>query len=117
MARQRKPDNETPEQARIRQMLESIANNSDRSEKTSWNRKMDNMIKLLTKLGPLEDKIAALEAQKMPIIDEVQELRRLMVKECIHPFDQLVYHENHVLCKFCNRKISVPKEFADVKPG
>lgn len=113
MARQRKPENETEEQARIRQMLESIANNSDRSEKTSWNRKMDNMIKLISRLTPIEDQIAELEAQKLPILDDVQSLRHLMVKECIHPYDHLVYHENHVRCKFCNRKISVPAEFSD----
>ena len=113
MARQRKPKDETPEQARIRQMLESIANNSDRSEKTSWNRKMDNMVKLLGRLQPLEDQIAELEAQKIPILDEVQALRQLMVKECIHPYDHLTYFEDHVVCKFCNRKISVPREFAD----
>lgn len=113
MARQRKPENETPEQARVRQMLESIANNSDRSEKTSWNRKMDNMVKLISKLSPIEDQIAELEAQKWPILDEVQELRNLMVKECIHPYDHLVYHDNHVRCKFCNKNISVPREFQD----
>jgi hypothetical protein len=113
MARQRKPENETLEQARVRQMLESIANNSDRSEKTSWNRKMDNMVKLLSRLTPIEDQMAELEAQRVPIIDDIQDLRQLMVKECIHPFDHLVYHDNHVKCKFCERNISVPKEFVD----
>ena len=44
MARQRKPENETIGEARVRQLLESVANNADRSEKTSWNRKMDNMV-------------------------------------------------------------------------
>ena len=113
MARQRKPENETVEQARERQMLESIANKSNRSEKTSWNRKMDNMVKLISRLSPLEDQIAELEAQKMPIIDDVQSLRQEMTKECIHPYDHLTYFNDHVNCKFCNRKISVPREFAD----
>ena len=113
MARQRKPDNETPEQARIRRMLEAVANNSDRSEKTSWNRKLDNMVKLVAKLTPIEDQIAELEAQKIPILDEVQALRNVMVNECIHPLDHLVYHDDHILCKFCNKRISVPREFAD----
>lgn len=113
MARQRKPENETVEEARVRQMLESIANNSDRSEKTSWNRKLDNMVKLIARLAPLEDQIAELEALKTPMIDDVQALRQVMVNECIHPYDHLTYFENHVNCKFCNRKISVPREFAD----
>jgi len=113
MARQRKPKDETVDQARIRQLLESIANNADRSEKTSWNRKMDNMIKLIAKLRPLEEKIIELEEQKLPIIDDVNLLRQVMVKECVHPFDHLTYFENHVRCKFCDRRISVPREFID----
>ena len=113
MARQRKPENETVEQARTRQMLESIANNSDRSEKTSWNRKMDNMVKLISRLSPVEDQIAELEAKKIPILDDVQALRQVMVKECIHPYDHLTYFDNHVTCKFCTRKISIPREFVD----
>lgn len=113
MARQRKPENETIDQARTRQLLESIANNADRSEKTSWNRKMENMVKLITKLRPLEEKVLELEEKKLPIIDDIQELRLTMVKECVHPFDHLVYFENHVRCKFCNRRISVPRDFVD----
>jgi len=113
MARQRKPENETTEESRIRQMLETIANNADRSEKTSWNRKMDNMVKLIAKMKPIEEQILELTKQKMPIFDDIQELRLTMVKECVHPFDHLTYFENHVRCKFCERRISVPKEFVD----
>ncbi len=113
MARQRKPENETIEEARVRQLLESVANNADRSEKTSWNRKMDNMVKLIARLKPFEQKILDLSEQKLPILDLIQELRLTMVKECVHPFDHLTYFENHVRCKFCDRRISVPKEFID----
>ncbi len=113
MARQRKPENETPEQARERQLLESIANNADRSEKTSWNRKLDNMVKLLAKLRPIENKILDLTEQKYPILDQVQALRLIMVKECVHPYDHLTFFDNHVQCKFCDRRISVPKDFVD----
>ena len=113
MARQRKPDNETIDQAHTRQLLETVANNADRSEKTSWNRKMDNMIKLIAKLRPLEEQIIELEVAKLPTLDDIQKLRLVMVKECVHPFDHLTYFENHVRCKFCDRRISVPKDFVD----
>ena len=113
MARQRKPENETLEETRTRQLLESIANNADRSEKTSWNRKMDNMVKFITRLKPFEEQILELERQKLPTIDDIQALRQLMIKECIHPYDHLTYFKNHVRCKFCNRRISVPQEFVD----
>lgn len=111
MARQRKPENETVEETRVRQLLESIANNADRSEKTSWNRKLDNMVKLIAKMRPIEEKILELSEQKLPIFDDIQALRLIMAKECVHPFDHLTYFEDHVRCKFCERRISVPKEF------
>lgn len=107
MGRRAKPEDETPEQARTRRILESVSNNADRSEKTSWTRKMDNMIKLLSKLRPIEDQIIELSAQKMPIFDDVQQLRETMVTECIHPYQHLVLLDNDVvLCKFCNRKVT-----------
>jgi hypothetical protein len=111
MARRKKPEDETVEQERERRIFESIANFSDRSEKTSWNRKMDNMVKLLAKLRPIEDQIIELQAQKMPVFDEVQELREVMVKECVHPYQHLVLKEDHVECKFCNKRIRIPDEF------
>ena len=105
MARRKKPTGETPEQAVERRQKESIANVANRSEKTSWNRKMENMVKLLAKIRPIEQKILNLHREKLPLLDEVHELRQTMVNECVHPFDQLIVKEDHVLCKFCNRKL------------
>ena len=108
MSRRKKPENETEADAKQRKLFESIANFSDRSEKTSWNRKLENMVKLLAKLRPIEDQIIELQSQKMPIFDDVQVLRETMVKECIHPYQYLVQVDDHVLCKFGNKKIRTP---------
>lgn len=113
MARQKKPQNETDREATIRRMLETVANNANRSEKTSWNRKMDNMVKLLSELQPLQDQIEQLMIEKNVIVDRVGVLRQTMVNECIHPFDQLVFHDDHIVCKFCNKKMSIPNAFRE----
>lgn len=106
MSRRTKPENETKDQEADRQLMESVANSPSRSEKTSWNRKMDNMVKLLAKLSPIEEQIIELSAQKMPIFDDVQALRDVMVGECIHPYQYLVKVADGVVeCKFCNRKV------------
>jgi len=89
--------------------LKKIANLANRSEKTSWNRKLKNMKKLLAKLSPIEEQMIELFQKKQPILDEVAELRATMVNECIHPSDQLVMKEDHVVCKFCGKRISLPK--------
>lgn len=106
MARRAKPDNETHDDAQIRRTLELVSNYADRSAKTSWNRKMDNMVSLLAKLRPIEQQIIDLTTQKMPIFDEVQLLRETMVADCIHPYQHLVLLDDSiVLCKFCNKRI------------
>ena len=108
MARRKKPEGLTPEEQIIHSVKEAIANNANRSEKTSWNRKMDNMVALLAKLRPIEAKIIKLQNQKIPIYDEVQALRSTMVKECVHPYDYVAVLEDCVECKFCGKKMNKP---------
>lgn len=110
MARRKKPENETAEQAELRLLLESIANHKNRSEKTAWKRKLKNMEKLLEELHPIEEKILAIIAdEKQPLLDKIAKLRLIMVKECVHPYEHLVKTEDgHIECKFCNTKLRVP---------
>ena len=107
MARLKKPENETENEALIRREKETIANNATRNEKVSWDRKMDNMVSLLAQLEPIENQITDLMAQKLPIIDKIQSLRNDMVRECVHPFTHLVHHDDYVVCKFCNKKSAI----------
>lgn len=109
MAKRKKPEEETPAATKERYLKESISNNANRSEKTSWNRKMDNMVRLLAELQPLEEQILALEAKKLPIFDEIQELRAQMVQECIHPYEYLLIENNAAKCKFCERRLVIRK--------
>jgi hypothetical protein len=107
MARRKKPDEESISEADERHILEIIADNATRSEKVSWDRKMDNMVKLLAKLKPIEERIVDLMASKAPIIDEVQALRREMVRECVHPYTHLTSTDEVIVCKFCERKFAI----------
>ena len=107
MARLKKPDGETSEEAQIRHAKEQVANNATRNEKVSWDRKMDNMVSILAELQPIEDAILDLQAKKMPIIDKVQALRNEMTSACVHPYTHLTYHDDHVVCKFCERKFNI----------
>ncbi len=113
MARRKTPENESAEEQRERRIKDTIANTADRSEKTSWNRKMDNMVKLMSQINPIEDKILELQAEKQPIFDAIQELRALMVKECVHPFEYLEVKGDHVECKFCGKKVGIPNAFTE----
>jgi hypothetical protein len=111
MARKKKPEGETADQAEVRRAIETISNAASRSEKVSWDRKMDNMVKLLTTLRPIEEKIVDLMAQKQPIFDEIAALRSEMVTSCVHPFTHLVLKQSDegtfIACKFCMKNFSV----------
>lgn len=109
MARRKKPEGETNDQAEVRRILETIADTATRSEKVSWDRKMDNMVSLLAKLRPIEEQILDLLAQKGPLLDEVQVLRKEMVRECVHPYTHLTFneHDDTITCKFCERKFTI----------
>lgn len=109
MARMKKPENESEEQARIRKFMETVANHATRAEKTAWQRKRDNMEDLVKQLQPLEEELINLHFQMQPIKDQVTELRHEMVEECVHPFDLLIFKDDeageYVDCKFCNKKL------------
>lgn len=107
MARRKRPEGETPEQTASRQTLEKIADAATRSEKVAWDRKMDNMVSLIAKLRPIEDQILELMSAKQPILDDIAELRREMVRDCVHPYTHLVDKGIHQECKFCGRTFRV----------
>jgi len=106
MARRKHPDNETPEEVVERKIKERVADFSPRPDKVAWERKYNNMQALLEKLRPFEEQMQALILAKQVIVDEIAELRAVMVRECIHPYDSLaVEEESLVKCHFCNKRI------------
>jgi small-conductance mechanosensitive channel len=108
MGRIKKAEGETPEEAHKRRVLEKVANHANRSEKTSWQRKYKNMQAVYNELKPVEDEILDLLNQKQRMLDDITAMRQVMVDECIHPYELLILNEDHIECKFCNKKLSVP---------
>jgi hypothetical protein len=109
MTRRKQPFDETDEQYNIRKQLEAIADISTRNERVSWDRKMDNMVKLIAKIRPIEEEITDLIHQKQEFFDDITKLRAEMVKDCVHPISHLVHGVDEALgeyveCKFCNKR-------------
>lgn len=108
MAKVKKPTNETPEEELVRRNKEIVSGVATRNEKVSFDRKMHNMVTLLAQLQPLEQTISDLLAKKIPITDKIQQLRSEMVITCVHPITHLVDHNQYIVCKFCNKKFTIP---------
>ncbi|BBA65388.1 predicted ORF [Xanthomonas phage XacN1] len=90
--------------------LKNVANIKDKNEKLSWTRRQKKIEEMVVEMQPIEDQILALTAQRQEVLDKIQVLRKQMVKECIHPKNSLVHKETYIECKFCNAKLSIPRE-------
>jgi len=89
----------------VKEDLDRVSRFPENADKLSWRRKLEKMEKFLTELEPIEEEIFELYQQKIPIMDKVTQLRKIMVDECIHPKDHLVHKGTHIECKFCNKII------------
>jgi DNA-binding protein H-NS len=88
--------------------LKVIHKNTDKNEKLAWVRKRKRLEEVVQKeLQPIEDQIIDLINKKQPVIQEINDLRKVMIKDCVHPEDYLVHHGAHIECKFCDRKIYI----------
>lgn len=86
-----------------------IAGAATSGDASTWQRKMNNMTKLVNKVNHIEDEIATLRNKATPLYDQMAVLRNDMVSECVHPYDMLVHnHEDGTMtCKFCDHVFAV----------
>lgn len=88
----------------------AVANFRDKNEKASWLRKKKNLETLVSDIAPIETEIMRLTAQKTSIMDEINEIRKTMIVDCIHPQDYLIHYGVYIKCRFCETKVSIPKK-------
>lgn len=83
----------------------------DKNERLAWKRKYDKMQEVFVRLEEVEDKILEIiKNEKLPISNEIEEMRIELSRTCVHPKEFLVHKETHIECKFCGNKISIPKQ-------
>ncbi len=88
--------------------IEIVVMNRNYNEKISWKRKLDKLNGFIEALKPIEDKISEiLINEKQPILDNISEVRGIMVRECVHPRNFLSHDGNTITCKFCNKRLKV----------
>jgi len=109
MSKRKKPKFDDSQQETIWNILNTISNHATKSEKTSWNRKRRNIEGFVDEIRPYEEKMLLLQKEMEPLYDKISKLRKDMVDSCIHPFDLLIYKDDHIECKFCETKLSLPK--------
>ncbi len=98
---------ETPDltEAEINKIFKKVSNIAPENDKMAWRRLRRELTKNLDSLDELNTEYFAIQAKRKPILDHIDELRAKMITECVHPADELVYKNSHVLCKFCNKRL------------
>lgn len=97
-----------------RAALETIASHAIKGEVAAWVRKRKSIERIVeNSIRPLEDEIIKLNTQLQPLYDQLKTMRAEMVEFCIHPIDMLVIMDDHVLCKFCDARMAVPKKVTE----
>jgi hypothetical protein len=81
-----------------------ISGQSTQLDKANWMRKFDKIQGYIGEVNQLAEQIMELEKAKMPILDQIAELRNELVVDCIHPKDYLVKVDGVVGCTFCDRR-------------
>lgn len=104
----------TPELAN--RHIAAVAAHHGKNEKLAWKRRVKKMMGLIAEVGLVEERILALVLEKQPTLDEIAVLRAEMTKECIHPKDHLVHLGTCLMCKFCDKRISIPRILKTEEP-
>lgn len=94
-----------------KKIISQISNFRDKNEKASWIRKKKTIEKIVEDIKPIEEQILILSDKKIKMIEEIQEIRKTMISECIHPSDYIVKlsegDNTKFKCKFCNNIIKI----------
>lgn len=100
----------------IQNDFEYISKMKHKNERLAWKRKYDKLQRIISeKIEPIQERFMALQEERQIVLSEIDELRAIMVKECVHPKDMLVHKGTHVLCKFCNVNLSLPTLFEELE--
>ena len=76
-------------------------------DKVMFSRKLEELNQLLEVIRTYEDRISEIMIEKQVHMDKLQALRISMVKLCVHPTEFLTEVENHIFCKFCEKRLQL----------
>ena len=83
---------------------------SDKNSRLAWIRKNKKMSEIIEKLQPIENELLRLQALKKPLLENIEELRQIMVRDCPHMEEYLIHHGKYIECKFCGTKIGINRK-------
>jgi hypothetical protein len=95
--------------------LQAVHQHFTKAEHSKWYREYNKIKPLVDKANSISMQILKLQLEQQELIDTVDIQRETMVANCVHPTHMLVHHTTYIECKFCAKKISLPRINDDSK--
>lgn len=86
---------------------------ADASDYATWRRRQKRLEGMIEKLRPLNDKMIEIHAKRIPLLKDIDSLRDEMTSLCVHPRETLQHEGTHIVCKFCNRSLTINAQTED----
>lgn len=91
----------------VGEIFEKISNVSPNNDKLAWRRLYKELQRHIIEYNNLNSQFLEVKAKRVAVNKTINEMREKMVNECIHPKTELVYKGDHVVCKFCEKRLKL----------
>lgn len=91
----------------VNELFEKISNISPNNDKLAWRRLYKELQRHLTEYETINNEFLEVKTKRMTLNKTINEMREKMVNECVHPKTELVYKGDHVVCKFCEKRLKL----------
>lgn len=91
----------------VNELFEKISNISPNNDKLAWRRLYKELQRHLIEYENINNQFLEVKSKRMTLNKIINEMREKMVNECVHPKTELVYKGDHVVCKFCEKRLKL----------
>ena len=91
----------------VNELFEKISNISPNNDKLAWRRLYKELQRHLIEYETINNEFLEVKTKRMTLNKTINEMREKMVNECVHPKTELVYKGDHVVCKFCEKRLKL----------
>lgn len=88
-------------------IFEKISEVAPNNDKLAWRRLYKELQRHLIEYDSVNEQFLSIKSKRVVLSKSINEMREKMVNECVHPKTELVYKGDHVVCKFCEKRLKL----------
>lgn len=94
-------------EAEVSELFERVSTIAPNNDRLAWKRLYKELQRHLIEYKDINDNYLEMKAKRLTLNKTISEMREKMVNECVHPKTELVYKGDHVVCKFCEKRLKL----------